>query len=981
MNVVRIDLQAVTSITELGKNWVYENIRLLSCIGACALVALAKLYNCLTHAERLPFDNWKISLGISRRHPFTLEELRQFNLAELAKKYSPIDLTQKLYVYIESHTCSSSIPNPQSPNEWLNWMTTHARNCAKIQSFARNILWGYEESPSRPEEEEKAIFVQNWITTLQSWALILGIESSSFSKSIFQTIQSSPRLAGSILFNFVAPLTAPVVWETIKESMPEYVKAVGDFYIEHSGKIALLILGCVALLYYKMRQEKGVLTNLTQQWQDLRGSHRGFDLVPTFQKCVDEMLYRIGTTKPGQPGSNIVWYYHQDTHSTFGDMIGEILAEMSATGRLYSNQRDIISCPYLNNLQIWELNLGDFLAEYRDPDEVYRGWRKIMGHIAKEKNVLVVIRNFREIKEYMLPDTRVGMSDNQGQGNGGRMPPRFAGEKDQKECLLVRLISQSLRTGEFRCIIEMDEEVKKNFEKVTDLYHLFSPIRSLSIPANELPHLFLRLFCKADNLEKISPKEITEWLKRLSPSLDSSPQHPQDLIDTVHEVTRKVEGQIRRLPNEIEELENALKNSSLEPPPGLIQRIEAAKKNWLKKLQNVEQGEKNLKEARFIKAEIIQKLWKYRRENQKEPHPLNKALLLVEHVVLPLFNEQLLKAKQDLISDPLSYHDHLVDTVQKRFNRLFGPCTQVELRRLEALPHKLKKDIVGQDIAIDAICNAVTEWRQNPDLNGKPLVLFTAGPTGVGKSETATKLAFYLNDVFSVSEEHTKNDEHNVLRIQLGRKKHGGVFGWDEIRTDIAAQILANPISVIVLEEWDKMNNEEKGQLNEFLEETNLYLQNRYSPFSERMHVNRSGVIFIITSNVAIESLSKPKDLKKTNKEQLQEDIEHIEAGIRGFFEGQQNVSQPILSRIDAKIPFHGITREDVVEIIKRKLNAMEEKGFIQNELRQVVEGELIKKIRTLQTNAWDVREVNKLINFEISSFRKRKAPMVVELK
>lgn len=904
---------------ETAKTYIVKEKSALVCITLCAASALALAayaYKRLYGNDTLPFDNWKVCLGISSRQSLPAG-FNPGNLADLAKQYTPTQLTQMIYAFVENQKKSDTATSPQSHEEWLASMTDSAKD--------KNIPWGYEKNPGRPEEEERAISIQYWMSTLQDWAIFAGLENLYFSGSLLQSIQRSPRLAYSILFNFIAPITAPAIWDTIKESVPEFIKTIGEFYIAHSVKFAFAVLAGMFLLHRYSQRERGVLTNLTNQWEQLRGSHRGFDQAPSYRQSIDEILCQIGSTKRGERGSNILCYYHEDTHSTFGGMTGDVLAELSATGRLYNDKRTPLNFPELKDLQIWELNLENFLTEYPETNDVFRGWRQMMGNIGKEKNVLVVIKGFSQIEDIMIPPQGGHHSP-----GGAKSRELVGGKTNGPETALNRLVSQSIRLGHFRCILEMDEDKKKEFEKRGEPYPWFSPVRSKSVSTAELIPLFKNLFSRPDSLERVPEQEIEEWLNRLEPALEKSPQHPQDLIDTVHDAIRKVE---------------VLRQQECEDGDG--------SQNWHQKLTAFREAESNLKEVLKLKGELLQKIWKQRKECS-EIQKLNDVLAVVEKATLPLFAQLLEEAKKELNPD-LNYRDVLISTVQKRFHRLFGPCTGSELARLNRLPETLKHEIIGQDLAIKTICKAITNWRRRPDMKGKPLVLFFAGPTGVGKSETGTQLGYHLNAVFDVAEEYTKNDEHNVKRVQLGHKEQGGVFGWDLIRSEILGHILANPISVIIFEEWDKMNEKEKNQLNELFEDTNLYLTPRFNSSSgaEPVFVDRSSTIFILTSNVAMDTLNTPSA-------NLKADVEAVTSGINGLFDHNDLNAKAFLSRLDAIIPFHGISNSDFLAIMSRNLDDMQRRGYIEMTQRQQAMNKLEQKVNSKES--WDVREAKRLM-------------------
>ena len=960
-------LSALQSTGLLGKKWIQENPRIaaISAIAAAAMVLTAIIYQKLQRG--LPFDSWQVTLGISSRKEFTPEEKNKLSqelgplaalpkehaptpspaLLELAEKYGPVDFVQRLFSFALSkqEALSAEDVKPKSPLEWLHWMQS-ACKVELLSQAAKSIYPVFIENPSRPREEENALLVQNWVTTLQTWALFIGFESAAWTKSLFSTVQNSPRHAYSILFSFSAPYAANLFWEALKENLPPEIQETGNKYLNHKLKIAFLALAGTTFLYSLMNKEKGLITDLTQQFIDFKGSHRCFDLLPTYAQQIHELLCRIGSTNPGQSGSNIFWYYHQDQHGTIPGAIGEVLGEMTAAGRVHENQRDVSRFPRLENLKIWSLDIGALLAEYPDPDSIGRGWRQVITNITKEKNVLVVLKNLSQIQDYLLRSS----AGRHGSEEGGREAPYYGGAQAPSEARLARLLLASLQTGEFRCLIEADEDVKAILDKKFEMAAYFTSLRSPNIPVKELYSHFKHLYCSPGRISAISENEIEMWLIRLHNYLDINPQSPLALMDSIQDTLRKWEGDLRRL------------------PPGIPEeRI----RDWQGHMLSLEKTSHDLNESVSLMEQLFQRKWRQRNRLTPESKFYEAALLILQSVVLPIYHERMLQAKAKLIPQGTSVKERLIDTAQVRFQRLFGSHTNVEQARLLALPKILGKEIKGQHIALEQICNAVRKWRAVPPRDGKPLVLFFTGPTGVGKSKTATELAFHLNSVFGVTEGANFSDEHNVLRVRLENKKPG-IFGWSEIRDRILNQIDEDPLSVIILEEWDKMDDNDRVSLLELLEGTQTYIDaNPRFGINHAKFVYRSSSIFIFTSNVAANELSTPiMDIKEDSKTVLAKDLQHIKTGMKKYFDKNETGFNAFLSRIDAIIPFHGFPRPAVEEMLKTNLDKFVADQTITKEESALILTKLILHVNSMDTKNSDGRDWGRLVQDEIHEYK-----------
>jgi ATP-dependent Clp protease ATP-binding subunit ClpA len=122
-------------------------------------------------------------------------------------------------------------------------------------------------------------------------------------------------------------------------------------------------------------------------------------------------------------------------------------------------------------------------------------------------------------------------------------------------------------------------------------------------------------------------------------------------------------------------------------------------------------------------------------------------------------------------------------------------------RRLKHLDRDLKRQVFGQDAAIDALCRSILRARAGLGHPEKPVgsFLFT-GPTGVGKTEVAKQLALQLGVEFIRFDMSEYMEKHSVSRL-IGAPP--GYVGFDQggLLTDA---IVKNPYAVLLLDEIEK---------------------------------------------------------------------------------------------------------------------------------------------------------------------------------
>ncbi len=858
---------------EAVKTKIVENQKLakVGLVVVCALAAVAFVYRRLTQPNILPFDRWDVSLGLRKQTGLTQAETQ--DLLAASKNYPPIELVRRAFQ--NKDTLLASVGDS---------LLIHPP---------------FREGLPLSLEDEKAVKVQSWAMSLLPFFSLFNANSIPW-YDLLRPIQASPRLAYTIGFNCLAPFATQAIWKSVRDFLPSSLQEIGTVYLQQKGKFALASFIALLYLFYRMREERGILTNLTENFMTFHKAHRGLDHVPSYQSALKTVLQTIGMSQPGEANANILWYYSRNTHRTFLGEIGNVLGEITAAGRVAELFDKAAHLPSLKNLQIVEFNVKMFLTEYRNKDEVYRGWYETLSHLTRGGNVLVVFTEIDEIKSYLLPKKHYQpQSENGGQvGNMPRGPVEMPAEK-----ILSDLIQISLKQGKIRCLMEMNEDDKQQMEESPELNRNFSSIRAPDITPQELLNLATRLYGTKEELQNL--------FAHMAVVMDKTPFSPADILDTISAELRTRTSSWR----------NKVRGPS--------------------QTQQIEHAEQNLHQILKIKEILLQKIWRERFLHQLEPQVLKDAFRLVENVLMPIYTAELRRLKQA----PETTADGLIPVMQRRFARLFGPASAEERERLKKLSAQLQREVKGQDQAIDIICKAVEKWRTVPPRNGKPLVLFFAGSPGVGKSETATKLAYELNFIYGIEETASKACEMNVRRINLNRQKAGGIFGWDRIKGEILAHLLHRPTSVIILEEWDKMDDKERSCLLELLDDTQNYLVEPWGYSSNNgPFVDKSCAVFVLTSNISTAI-------------QVGTSVDAVKQGIQKCYPDEKaKDADAFLSRVDAVVPFNEIAQVATANLIKVYLDEYEKIGVLSANRR----GQVEQRLSGTSDSLHDARELQR---------------------
>ena len=253
-----------------------------------------------------------------------------------------------------------------------------------------------------------------------------------------------------------------------------------------------------------------------------------------------------------------------------------------------------------------------------------------------------------------------------------------------------------------------------------------------------------------------------------------------------------------------------------------------------------------------------------------------------------------------------------------RLNRQLDPAqTGYEAEKLES---DLRKRIVGQDEAIDAVSNAVRRARAGIQDPNRPIGSFIfLGPTGVGKTELAKALAEFLFD-----------DENAMIRIDMSeyQERHTvsrligappGYVGYEE-GGQLTEAVRRRPYAVVLFDEVEKAHPEVFNLLLQLLDDGRL-------TDSHGKTVDFRNTVVIMTSNIGsthiqemlLEKSRKPAAywIDNTN----QEFREKVMEDLKTFFKPE------FLNRVDEVIIFNPLSRDLLTKIVEIQVERM--KKFI----------------------------------------------------
>ncbi|MCL1806081.1 MAG: ATP-dependent Clp protease ATP-binding subunit [Oscillospiraceae bacterium] len=173
-----------------------------------------------------------------------------------------------------------------------------------------------------------------------------------------------------------------------------------------------------------------------------------------------------------------------------------------------------------------------------------------------------------------------------------------------------------------------------------------------------------------------------------------------------------------------------------------------------------------------------------------------------------------------------------------------------EFSRLAELNERLKKRVVGQDTAVEAVSAAIRRGRAGVSAKRKPVSFIFTGPTGVGKTELVKCLA---SDLFDSPESLIRLDmsefmeKHAVSRI-IGAPP--GYVGYDEAG-QLTEKVRRKPYCVILFDEIEKAHPDVLNILLQVLDDGHI-------TDAHGRKVNFENTIIIMTSNAGSDKNNAP---------------------------------------------------------------------------------------------------------------------------
>jgi ATP-dependent Clp protease ATP-binding subunit ClpA len=242
---------------------------------------------------------------------------------------------------------------------------------------------------------------------------------------------------------------------------------------------------------------------------------------------------------------------------------------------------------------------------------------------------------------------------------------------------------------------------------------------------------------------------------------------------------------------------------------------------------------------------------------------------------------------------------HIQNTIASIVGISTVNVTHDETNSLLQLEENLKKRVIGQEMAVTKVSEAIKISKAGLSSQTKPIASFLfSGPTGVGKTE----LAIALSDTLGINYERFDMSEYmekHALSRLVGAPP--GYVGYEQGGL-LTEAIKKHPYTVLLLDEIEKAHPDLINILLQIMDNATLTDNNGYK-------ANFQNVILIMTSNIG----ANARNVMGFNKDESISKNEEL----KSFF------SPEFRNRLDAIVNFNSLDMGTIEGIVSKFINEL----------------------------------------------------------
>ncbi len=505
---------------------------------------------------------------------------------------------------------------------------------------------------------------------------------------------------------------------------------------------------------------------------------------------------------------------------------------------------------------------------------------------------------------------------------------RSSGAMDASNILKPALARGELRTigsttlDEYQKYFETDKALERRFQMV--MVDEPSPAASISIMRG--------LKERYENHHKVRIEDDALIAAvELSHRYITSRFLPDKAIDLVDEAASKLRLEMNSVPEPIAELDSRIRQLEIEREAikreGVSLKMDKIKAELKELTEERKALRKRWEEEKGILSELQaqrQKIEDYKIEahNAERVGDYGKvAEIRYGKMAQAQKKIEDLTARQAAIKDPIITEavtpEDIAEVVAKWTGIPVKRMLESEREKLLRMETELHKRVVGQNVAIEAVADAVRRSRAGLQNEKRPIGSFLfMGTTGVGKTELAKALAEFLF-----------NDENMMTRIDMSeyQERHSvsrlvgappGYVGYDE-GGQLTEAVRRKPYSVVLLDEIEKAHPDVFNILLQVLDDGRL-------TDNKGRTVDFKNTILIMTSNVGADIIQNYMERLPVQGEERENLLAECRSEVLEVL--KRTVRPEFLNRIDEVIMFEPLSQTDIRDILRMQMADLQEK-------------------------------------------------------
>ncbi|MCM1504842.1 MAG: ATP-dependent Clp protease ATP-binding subunit [Muribaculum sp.] len=431
----------------------------------------------------------------------------------------------------------------------------------------------------------------------------------------------------------------------------------------------------------------------------------------------------------------------------------------------------------------------------------------------------------------------------------------------------ANLLKPALARGEIQCIGATTlDEYRKNIEKDGALERRFQKVMVEPTSPDETLAILNNIKDKYEDHHNVNyTPEALEACVKLTERYVSDRNFPDKAIDAMDEAGSRVHVTNIVVPKEIEEIEEQIAEAN-------ANKLKAAQAQNFESAASFRDKEHQLKK----RLDEAKAKWEESLNNQRETVDEEKVAEVVAMMTgVP---------------------------VQR--------IAQAEGMRLREMAPKLKSAIIGQDPAIEKIVKAIQRNRLGLKDPNKPIGTFMfLGPTGVGKTHLAKKLAEYMFDSADTLIRIDMSEYMEKFTVSRLVGAPPGYVGYEE-GGQLTEKVRTHPYSIVLLDEIEKAHPDVFNILLQVLDEGRL-------TDSLGRKVDFKNTIIIMTSNIGSRQLKDFGSGVGFTTKAVDREYSHgvIQKALNKAF------SPEFLNRIDDIVMFESLDKDAIFKIIDIELD------------------------------------------------------------